>query len=152
MATSDPPITMTLEAQPEPADVAVIFDALAVFNRTFAGDDNYRPLAIFLRDRQGVVVGDLVGSTFWEWLRIDLLWVRDDLRGQGHGHRLLLAAEAEAVRRGCGQAFLDTQSFQAPAFYLKRGYRVFSELADFPRGHTRYFMAKRLQPPSEADA
>jgi hypothetical protein len=41
-------------------------------------------------------------------------------------------------------AYLDTFSFQAPDFYKKLGYEVFGELQDFPHGHQRYFMKKRL--------
>jgi hypothetical protein len=40
--------------------------------------------------------------------------------------------------------FLDTFSFQAPGFYQKLGYRVFGELVDFPPGHTRQYLTKRL--------
>ena len=90
-------------------------------------------------------MGGLVGETFWDWLHVDLLWVAEELRGRGYGSRLLAAAEAEAVRRGCGHAYLETLGFQAPDFYRARGYRVFGELADFPPGHTRYFMRKSLR-------
>ena len=54
-------------------------------------------------------------------------------------------AEAEAVRRGCKQAYLDTFDFQALDFYKNLGYQVFGTLDDFPEGHTRYFLQKRFQ-------
>ncbi|MDP9364255.1 MAG: GNAT family N-acetyltransferase [Chloroflexota bacterium] len=135
---------MLAEDEPDPDDVKTVGRGLAAFNRQHAPEDDYRPLALFLRDPDRTIVGGLVGETFWGWLHVDLLWIREDLRGQGHGDRLLTAAEWEAVRRGCLHAFLETHSFQAPAFYRKRGYRPFGELPDFPAGHTRHFLSKRL--------
>ena len=53
-------------------------------------------------------------------------------------------AEAYARERGCTDAFLDTFSFEARAFYEKLGYRVFGTLENHPTGHQHYFMTKRL--------
>ena len=140
-----PTFALTLDDAPSSEDVRLIGDNLSAYNRERAGDD-YRPLAVFLRDPQDAIVGGLIGSTFWGWFAIDLFWVDEGLRGQGHGQRLLATAEEEAIRRGCRRVVLDTMSFQAPAFYLKRGYTVFGELPDFPPGHSRYYLVKRLRP------
>ncbi|MGB7097037.1 MAG: GNAT family N-acetyltransferase, partial [Anaerolineales bacterium] len=78
------------------------------------------------------------------WFYLDLMWIKDDLRGRGYGQRLLTLAEDEARQRGAKNAYLDTFSFQAPDFYKKYGYKVFGELQDFPPGHHRYFMTKKL--------
>jgi len=72
------------------------------------------------------------------------MYLREDLRGQGYGERILERAEEEARKRGVKDVYLDTFSFQAPGFYQKLGYRVFGELVDFPPGHTRHFMTKQL--------
>ena len=55
--------------------------------------------------------------------------------------------ESVAVRRGCTHAHLDTFSYQARPFYERRGYSVFGTLDDYPPGHQRFFMAKRLSGP-----
>ncbi len=86
----------------------------------------------------------MIGATYWDWFYLDLLWVKEELRGQGYGHRLLMLAENRARERGAKNAYLDTFSFQAPDFYSQHGYQVFGELADFPRGHQRYFLRKQL--------
>ena len=52
--------------------------------------------------------------------------------------------EAEAIRRGCKGAYLDTFSYQARPFYEKLGYEVFGTLDDYPTGHQRFYMRKRL--------
>ena len=71
----------------------------------------------------------------------------EEARGQGTGRRILIAAEEEAVRRGCRYAWLDTFSFQARGFYEKLGYSVFGTLEDYPAGHSRYFLRKTLGEP-----
>ena len=65
--------------------------------------------------------------------------VSAELRGQGWGRRLIEAAEAVGVQRGCQYVWLDTYSFQARPFYEKLGYQVFGQLPDHPPGHTRFF-------------
>jgi len=103
-----------------------------------------RVLAVFVRDDDGKVVGGCTGFTIWNWLKIDILAVSPQLREKGVGSRLLQAAEQEARGRGCQYALLDTFSFQARPFYEKNGYSVFGELPEFPPGHVRYFMSKKL--------
>jgi GNAT superfamily N-acetyltransferase len=78
-------------------------------------------------------------------LHIGILWVHESLREHGYGRQLMAIAEREALARGCGSAFLDTFSFQALPFYARLGYEVFGELAEYPPGHTRYFLRKSLQ-------
>jgi GNAT superfamily N-acetyltransferase len=56
------------------------------------------------------------------WLSIHALWVAESLRGLGVGTDILEAAENASIKSGCRAAILDTFSFQAPAFYEKRGY------------------------------
>jgi ribosomal protein S18 acetylase RimI-like enzyme len=70
--------------------------------------------------------------------------VAEALRGQGHATRLMAAAEAYAIEKGCVGVTLDTFSFQARPLYEKLGYRVFAELKDHPKGHNQYWLTKRL--------
>ena len=84
------------------------------------------------------------GLVFGGWVYIKLLWVDAALRGQGHGTRLLVRMEEEAVRLGCRNAHLDTYSFEAWPFYEKNGYEVFATLDGFPPGHQKHFLRKRL--------
>jgi len=114
------------------------------YNNQQAGDDQGKRLCFVLRAPDQEIVGGLIGITYWDWFYIDLLWVKEELRGRGHGRRLLTHAEDEARQRGAKNAYLDTFSFQAPGFYQKHGYLVFGELHDFPPGHQRYFLTKQL--------
>ncbi len=114
------------------------------YNTQHAGDNKHQSLCFVLYAPDQEIVGGVIGETYWNWLYINLLWVKDELRGRGYGRRLLKMAEAEAQQRGATNVYLDTFSFQAPDFYKQHGYRVFGELRDFPPGHQRYFLTKQL--------
>ena len=108
------------------------------------GKRDWMPIHLALKSEDGSVVGGLYGATMWTWLMIDGLWVSPALRGQGFGRRLLLAAESEAIARGCTGSWLGTFDFQARAFYEHHGYLVFAELPGFPPGHTHFHLRKDL--------
>jgi GNAT superfamily N-acetyltransferase len=122
----------------------IIGPAISEYNTQQAGDDTSHPVCYLLVGRDDAIVGGVIGVVYWDWFSVDLLWVREDLRGRGFGHRLLALAEEEARQYGAKNAHLDTFSFQAPDFYSDHGYRVFGELQDFPAGHQRYYMTKEL--------
>ena len=137
-------LTISVDEHPTIADLNVIEKALVEHNESKSEPRNYTPLAIFLRNAEGQIVGGLRGATVWGWLFVSQLWVTEDLRGQDYGTRLMEAAEHEAKGRGCHAAYVDTFSFLAPDFYRKVGYTIFGELEDFPKGHTRYFLRKEF--------
>jgi GNAT superfamily N-acetyltransferase len=114
------------------------------YNIQIAGDIQSQQVCFVLCAPDKIVAGGLIGKTYWDWLYIDLLFVKEELRGRGYGHRLLEMAENEARKNGIKNVYLDTFSFQAPDFYKQHGYRVFGELKDFPAGHQRYFFTKQL--------
>ena len=114
------------------------------YNEQQAGDAQHKQLCFVLRAPDQKIAGGLIGSTYSNWFYIDLLFVKEELRGRGYGHRLLESAEAEARKRGATNVYLDTFSFQAPDFYKQHGYQIFGELKDFPPGHQRYFFTKSL--------
>lgn len=135
---------LTLEDSSAQDDIMALHRGLEAFNRRVAGDVDYRPLNVFVRDDAGTVIGGLLGATYWSWLAIEILWLQDDLRGGGLGTHLVTMAEEEAMRRGMRHAQVDTVDFQALPFYQKLGYTVFGQLENCPEGHTRYYLAKDL--------
>jgi GNAT superfamily N-acetyltransferase len=137
--------SLVVTAAPDPAEVQAIRGGLEAHNAAQGVPGDWVPLAVVVRDEQGSVVGGLTGGTYWGWLYISHMWIHEGLRGQRHGSRVLLEAQAEAVKRGCHHAYLDPQDFQALPFYLNRGYTVYGELQDMPLGHTRYSLQKRLE-------
>ena len=135
-----------IEKKPKQQDVAIIHEGLDSHNISVVGDAEYKKLSIFIRDESGVVIGGLLGVTYWGWLFISDLWVDHKLRQKGYATRLMAAAEAEALARGCKRSYLDTFSFQARPLYVGLGYEVFGVLEDFPGEHKRFFMKKTLTP------
>ncbi len=133
---------LTLLHAPDPAIRARLDAAIDVFNDAATGrTEPARHLTIALRDAAGAVEGGLVGISYYDWLLVQMLFVPQARRGQGVGAQLMLAAEAEAVRRGCRGVWLDTGSPAARGFYERLGYSVFATLNDYPRGHTKWFHA-----------
>lgn len=121
-----------------------IHAGLREFNASAVRGASFQAIRVVVRSEANELIGGLVGGTYWGWLHVETLWVRDADRQRGYGTRLLAMAESEARRRGCRAAFLDTFSFQARPLYERRGYRVVGTIPDFPAGHERYFMVKRL--------
>jgi GNAT superfamily N-acetyltransferase len=117
---------------------------LNAFNSRFINIDELKAIGVFVTDADGKKLAGLTGSTSGNWLRIDMLWVSDTLRGQGVGSKLILAAEEEARARGCCYAQVDTASFQARPFYEKLGYTLRFSLDNYPRHHQRHYLSKTL--------
>lgn len=133
-----------IEIQPESTKIDFIDKQFHAFNVGKIGEYEYKPLYLFLNDSEHKAVGGLEGFLGLGWFHISTLWIAEKLRGFGYGKALLLAAEQEAVEHCCYNSYVFTYSFQAPEFYQHLGYEVFGKLEDFPPGHCRYFLKKRL--------
>lgn len=121
------------------AEMSRRFDA---WNRTASAWD-WATFSLVLR-RDGRIAAAGRGVTNMGLVEIRGLWVDPPLRGCGVGRRLLAAIEAEAVRRGCARAALDSYDWQAPGFYERLGYRRFGTLA-YPGGAERHYFQKDLR-------
>ncbi len=135
---------LVIDDHPDPPDLEFLEDQINAYNVAVTGIVDWYPLAIFVRDAAGQIVAGVNGGMWAGYLEIKNLWVREDLRGQGVGRRLLLAAEQEALRRGCTQVLLDTHDFQAPDFYRRLGYTIFGTFEGIGGRHTRYYLRKTL--------
>ncbi len=128
---------------PEPL-TRFVTESLASFNVAATGLSAWYPVGFFLKSRNGEWLGGLLGHIWGGWLQVTHLWIASAVRRQRYGTRLLQAAEDYAVERGCIGATLETTSFEARPFYEKRGYEVFATLDDYPPGHSKFFLRKRL--------
>ena len=118
-------------------DVAAIHDALYAYNLSKTGSDRVdvhaerfpEQFALLLCDENDTVRGGI--AFHWEnaprHIFADYLYLDDTLRGGGFGRRIMeeLIAYAEAGR--ASRIDLTTDTFQAPGFYLKLGFRITEE-------------------------
>ena len=119
-----------------------ILAPLKQYNDSKAGPSNHRPLVVTLKDDAGEIVGGLWGATGYGWLFVQLLLVPESARGQGMGTQLMAAAEA--IARGCHDAWLNTHEFQARGFYERIGYSVFATPARLPARFLLHLSAKAV--------
>jgi ribosomal protein S18 acetylase RimI-like enzyme len=125
-------------------DAQFVRDHLDFFNVGATGESAYYLVHFFLKNERGEVMGGLLGSVWGGWLHITYLWIDEAVRGKRWATKLMDQAEAYARERGCHSATLDTHSFQARPFYERRGYEVFGTLEDYPKGHKKFFLKKKL--------
>jgi GNAT superfamily N-acetyltransferase len=137
---------ITLTDAPTPEMRKAIVEPLVAFNHGRIGKpQTYRSLVVLLSHPESdEIMGGLYALTAFSHLWIEILFVPEPMRGIGIGRKLMMQAEAEAVKRGCHAAALDTFSFQARGFYERLGYSVFGTLNDCPPGHKRFYLTKRL--------
>ena len=121
-----------------------IGDLIRSYNRSKRETAESEPLNLYVEDEHGQLLAGLVAETFGNWLEIEYLFVKEDLRGQGIGSQLLHQAESEAKMRNCRFAFVNTYQFQAPAFYQKQGYQEVFILKDYPYTGQRHYYQKDL--------
>lgn len=137
-------ISISILDEPTDTDRRAILAPLDAFNKTKAGDENYEPIALVLRDAAGKTVGGLWAQLYFDWVFIELLFIPENLRGENLGAKLLRQLEEIAKAKGCVGIWLDTFSFQAPGFYERQGYERFGTLEDYPKGMARFFFRKVL--------
>ncbi len=119
-----------------------VIDGVVNHNIAATGQAAYYPVQYYLRGADDEVLGGLLAEIWGAWLHVRIVWVAEPARGRGHARAMLAAAEDYAVRRGCRGAHLETFSFQARPLYEKLGYSIFGEIADYPPGHSEFFMKK----------
>ena len=141
---STPLLRLTPEVEPDEATVRAVEAGLNRYNESMAPGGDWESLWIVGRDLGGDVRAGLRGLTGYSWLFVSWFWVAEPYRRRGVGSQLLLGAEAIARDRGCAHVYVDTFSFQAPDFYKRHGFAEFGRLEEFPPGHSRIWLAKRL--------
>ena len=136
---------ITLSDAPDDEERAVIMDGLRAYNEAQTGDSDARPLVVLVHNSETQkVVGGLLGRTYLGLLTIERFFLPEELRRHRLGSRVLALAEEEGRRRGCTRGVLSTLHFQAPGFYLKRGWEVAARIECEPPGHSRFYMTKKL--------
>ena len=128
-------------------NTAAIINGINTYNlsKVKAMADTWTPLDFVVKDNEGIeIAGILAGIGYWNGLDIKVLWVAEAYRKTGIGTRILKHVEDVAREKGATVAMLDTFDFQAEGFYLKNGYEIIGEVQNFPPGHRRIYLSKKL--------
>ena len=120
-------------------------DHLDLFNVGVTGVSTYYPVHFFLKNDRGETLGGLLGSVWGGWLHITYLWVDEVGARQGLGD------PPDGPGRGlCARARLPFGRRSTPTPSRRgrstraRGYEVFGTLDDYPKGHKKFFLRKKL--------
>jgi ribosomal protein S18 acetylase RimI-like enzyme len=138
------PVTLHDEEESQELEQFLV-DRIYEFNSKATGHYDGKFFGGSRRNESGAIIGGFNGHTWGGCCVIANLWVHEKHRRRGLGEALLLAAEAEASRRGCERVVLSTHSFQAPKFYERLGYEKVAVIDDYPRGFTDFIYVKRLR-------
>lgn len=135
---------IVIDHDPSHSDNEVVKEGLIRSYEAQFGERD-KQFSIFLKSDSGEVFGGIQGMFDSEAIYIEALWIEENLRKQGYGKKLLIAAEGEAIKNGCIFSLVDTWDFQAEEFYLKNGYARIGELKNYWHGHSKIFLRKKLK-------
>lgn len=141
-------MNIVINSSPNKDDLKTISEGIQSFNQQHLPDDvvfeKDTKFAVFAKDESGNVLGGIRANAFWNYCIIELLWLSEEVRGEGVGRQLMVATETFAKAQGFNYLRTETLNFQAKPFYEKLGFTVFGELPDYPKGCTTYCLVKAL--------
>lgn len=137
-------VKIEVRCDPSAEERDVIFDGLVECNESRVGDARFKEFGILASGESEATIAGLLGHTLWNGFFISALWVAEAVRRKGIGRQLLARAEELAIQNDCDHIHLDTFDFQARDFYEKNGFQIFGTIEDYPIGHKRYYLIKKL--------
>jgi len=126
-------------------DAARISEGVTRHGRAQAPGGQAQAIACGLYEDGHLIAGAL-GRTEFKRLFVNYLWVDEDWRGGGLGTELLRQLEAQALRRGCLDALIETLSDRTARWYEQLGYAMMAHVHDYIPGFTRYILIKVWKP------
>ena len=128
-----------------PEDAGVVTSGVIAFGRSQASGGGAQEISCGLYADERLIAG-AVGRTEFKRLFISYLWVEESMRGQGIGSDVLRQLEAQALRRGCVDALIETLSDRNAELYERLGYAMMAHIHDYIPGFTRYILIKVWRP------
>lgn len=126
------------------ADEQILFDGICDEAALKKGMERIRPFSVFLKDSRGTVFGGASGSTCYGSLYIDMLWLKEELRGHGLGKKIMMEAERIGKERNCTFATATTMDWEAISFYQKIEYYIEFVREGYQKNSMMYFLRKEL--------
>ncbi len=133
------------EIPPLPENAESIFEQLSENNKQlFLTYKNARLWGFFIKN-QGEVLGGAVGHLWLGAIRVDRLFVQEQIRNQGYGKELLKTVEEYGSQHGANFIALETLSFQnSLEFYLHNGFHIVYEEKSYSNGIVMYHLRKKI--------
>ena len=129
---------------PTQKDKKYLDDKLMGFNGYKINGYAFNNFLYKITDESGSIIAGVDCIFGGGWLEIISLWVSEQNRKKRIGEKLLYEAEKTAKNKGCHGSYLYTYSFQARAFYEKKGYEIFGVLENYYKTHSKLYMKKNL--------
>jgi len=137
---------ITYESNPSPEDIQLLNDEIFKLAKS---KKNMRALdffGFFVRDDNGNIVAGCAGDNMYGALFVGQLWVKEELRHQGLGTKLMQKAEDLAKESHCSFIAVNTFDWEGLEFYKKLGFYVEFERHGFDNNSVFYFLRKDLKP------
>ncbi|MCL2855728.1 MAG: GNAT family N-acetyltransferase [Defluviitaleaceae bacterium] len=134
-----------IEASEE--DTAVMDYGIIDFNKSqipFTQSPNTVWFDMCIKEGDEMVAGISSKSSCWKIFYLVDLWVKEEYRNKGYATALIRDVEKQAKDFGCEIAILETFNPAMRKLSEKLGYIVYGELENYPQGHMRYYMTKKL--------
>ena len=136
--------TIEIRTGADPEIEAFLAERIYEYNASATGYHDGERFTAVRRSESGDVEAGTCGYTWGGCCYISYLWVSEASRGKGFGSDLLRAVERHAREKPCRLILVSSHSFQAPAFYARKGFEQVARIDDHPVGHANIFYARRL--------
>lgn len=130
---------------PDANDERVLFDGInaqAILKKHV--EKPIKSFGIFIKDTSENVLGGVKGATYYGCLYVDMLWLKEELRHQGFGTRLMEEAERIGREHECSFAAVNTMDWEALSFYQKLGYEIEFVRDGYEKQSKMYLLRKNL--------
>jgi GNAT superfamily N-acetyltransferase len=140
---------MSLEIQwtSQPEDLNFLQSKLLGHVEEHFGLPNRQNFTWVMRGDDGEIIAGIAGFSHWNWAYVGQIWVHKDWQRQGFGKQLLAQVAAWAKQNSLTGIYLDTFESKVKSFYEGQGFLTIGGIPDFPLGHQRYFLYRRLDDP-----
>jgi GNAT superfamily N-acetyltransferase len=144
-------LNWSVQAEADADVLQAIAAAVNAHVRDQALQGDARPIACLVHDGDTLIAGGS-GCTEYRRLFVHVLWVAEAYRGRGIGSRLLRELEAEALRRGCRDAIIETLDGAVADLYRRLGYRLVAHLPAYLGSCDRHILLKSCLRPGDGAA
>ncbi len=116
------------------------------YNRTFFGDYDLTPFALYFEDNVQKIIAGVSGFFVKKHhaLRIEYFWVDENHRQQGLGRALMNALETFTLENACSTIQVSTMAFQGVEFYEKMGFQRLGTIPEWFCGVDEHYYLKKL--------